>query len=114
MEFGAVRLIKNKKNSNWCHVGRSKKKDLEKIFFVVFLEHLRGGLAPLDIYLDQMVLRSRDSPRCVEVIKLARATWQESAENYVGKGDENVSLGLLPCQSRTDRSKKTWISYEKR
>ena len=32
-----------------------------------------SGIIPFDIYLDQLTLKSRDNPRCSEIIKLQKA-----------------------------------------
>lgn len=60
-----------------------------------------SGVLPLDIYLDQAVLRSRDAPRCSKVIRPAKAKISYE-ENCVGQGEENAGQEPLQCQIKTN------------
>ena len=44
-----------------------------------------SGVIPLDIYLDQIILRSRDKPRCSEVIMLEKTKIRRKLSNRRGK-----------------------------
>lgn len=52
-----------------------------------------AGVVPLDLYLDQAVLRSRDTPRCCEEVGLVKPRFEG---NYGTKEGENISQGPLP------------------
>lgn len=44
-----------------------------------------SGVIPLDIYLDQITLKSRDKPRCSEVIKLEKTKIRGKLSNKRGR-----------------------------
>ena len=44
-----------------------------------------SGVIPLDIYLDQITLKLRDKPRCIEVIKLEKTKIHGKLSNKRGK-----------------------------
>ena len=69
------------------------------------------GVVSFDIHLDQIVLKSRDNPKCVEVIRSAKVRIRKK---LCGKKGKNARLELPPCQSRTGGLRKAWTSYKKR
>lgn len=57
-----------------------------------------AGVIPLDIYFDQAVLRSRDAPKCQEVVTVAKKKIRLKLRNKRGR---RSSLETLRSRSKT-------------
>lgn len=61
-------------------------------------------MALLDLHLDQIVLRSRDTPRCGEVMRLAKAKIRRKLH---GKREKKSQLGVTPMVAKDE-----WVRKE--
>ena len=71
------------------------------------LPEAESGVTPLDIHLDQTVLKSREAHRCSEVINLAKARIRSKLR---GKGGRKSKSGITPCRLKRHGPKTAWIS----
>ena len=71
---------------------------------------VEAGVVPLDLHLDQIVLQSRDTPRCGKVIRLAKARIHRKLR---GKSGKESQPSVTPMAAKDEWVRKEMKKLQK-
>ena len=60
---------------------------------------IEAGVTPLDLHLDQIILQSRNTPRCGEIMRLARA---RICQKLRGKRVKKIQPGVISIAAKDE------------